>query len=226
MENKQQASNEELPKTQTPEEGQVVIGEEEYKNLQSFATTVRQNEIALAIKLVTKDKDELLNISDKKLQNKVIKELYWYDNLEELQAIEWFEKEKEEDKVDNDELISVKQEVKILKYKAEKQEVDMAIKKYLTENNVNDEEVIDKIKEELKYISSSLDINERVKRAWKIIVQQNNLSMLSLQDKVVLWNWNIKKVEEKKNNEVDEIFSEILKSQKNKNEYKNRFIKK
>lgn len=226
MENKQQASNEELPKTQTPEEGQVVIGEEEYKNLQSFATTVRQNEIALAIKLVTKDKDELLNISDKKLQNKVIKELYWYDNLEELQAIEWFEKEKEEDKVDNDELISVKQEVKILKYKAEKQEVDMAIKKYLTENNVNDEEVIDKIKEELKYISSSLDINERVKRAWKIVVQQNNLSMLSLQDKVVLWNWNIKKVEEKKNNEVDEIFSEILKSQKNKNEYKNRFIKK
>lgn len=226
MENKQQASNEELPKTQTPEEGQVVIGEEEYKNLQSFATTVRQNEIALAIKLVTKDKDELLNISDKKLQNKVIKELYWYDNLEELQAIEWFEKEKEEDEVDNDELISVKQEVKILKYKAEKQEVDMAIKKYLTENNVNDEEVIDKIKEELKYISSSLDINERVKRAWKIVVQQNNLSMLSLQDKVVLWNWNIKKVEEKKNNEVDEIFSEILKSQKNKNEYKNRFIKK
>ena len=226
MKNKQQASNEELPKTQTPKEGQVVIGEEEYKNLQSFATTVRQNEIALAIKLVTKDKDELLNISDKKLQNKVIKELYWYDNLEELQAIEWFEKEKEEDKVDNDELISVKQEVKILKYKAEKQEVDMAIKKYLTENNVNDEEVIDKIKEELKYISSSLDINERVKRAWKIIVQQNNLSMLSLQDKVVLWNWNIKKVEEKKNNEVDEIFSEILKSQKNKNEYKNRFIKK
>lgn len=222
MENKQQASNEELPKTQTPKEGQVVIGEEEYKNLQSFATTVRQNEIALAIKLVTKDKDELLNISDKKLQNKVIKELYWYDNLEELQAIEWFEKEKKED----DELISVKQEVKILKYKAEKQEVDMAIKKYLTENNVNDEEVIDKIKEELKYISSSLDINERVKRAWKIVVQQNNLSMLSLQDKVVLWNWNIKKVEEKKNNEVDEIFSEILKSQKNKNEYKNRFIKK
>ena len=85
---KQQTSEEELPKTQTPVEGQVVIGEDEYKNLQSFATTVRQNEIALAIKLVNKDKSELLNISDKKLQNKVIKELYGYDNLEELQAME------------------------------------------------------------------------------------------------------------------------------------------
>ena len=66
---------------------------------------------------------------------------------------------------DDEELNSVKQEVKILKYKAEKQEVDYAIKKYLTENNINDNDVIDKIKEELKYISSSLEINDRVKRA-------------------------------------------------------------
>lgn len=221
---KQQTSEEELPKTQTPIEGQVVIGEDEYKNLQSFATTVRQNEIALAIKLVSKDKSELLNISDKKLQNKVIKELYGYDNLEELQAMEWIDN-KEKDTEDDEELNSVKQEVKILKYKAEKQEVDYAIKKYLTENNINDNDVIDKIKEELKYISSSLEINDRVKRAWKIVIQNTNNDMLVLQDKVVLWNWNIKKAEEKNNNVVSEIFSDILKSQKAKNEYKNRFIK-
>lgn len=221
---KQQTSEEELPKTQTPIEGQVVIGEDEYKNLQSFATTVRQNEIALAIKLVSKDKSELLNISDKKLQNKVIKELYGYDNLEELQAMEWIDN-KEKDTEDDEELNSVKQEVKILKYKAEKQEVDYAIKKYLTENNINDNDVIDKIKEELKYISSSLEINDRVKRAWKIVIQNTNNDMLVLQDKVVLWNWNVKKAEEKNNNVVSEIFSDILKSQKAKNEYKNRFIK-
>ena len=57
-------------------EATISVKEEDYKNLQSFSTKVNQERIDLAVKLATKDRAELLNIKDIKLQNKVVKEIY------------------------------------------------------------------------------------------------------------------------------------------------------
>jgi hypothetical protein len=86
----QEASKEELLNTENSEIEQTqeeVINKDDYKNLQSYSTKVNQERIDLAKKLVEKDKSEVLNIKDKKLQNKIIKDLYGYDTLEEVQAI-------------------------------------------------------------------------------------------------------------------------------------------
>ena len=83
---------------------------EDYKNLQSEFTKSRQSEIDLAIKLARKDKSEILNIKDYKIQSKVIKELYGLDNLEDVKLIHWeeFYKEKEtEDEDGSDELTKI-----------------------------------------------------------------------------------------------------------------------
>lgn len=45
--------------------------------------------MTFAMRLVEKDKSEILNIPDKKLQNKIIKEIWWLDNLDELKLIHW-----------------------------------------------------------------------------------------------------------------------------------------
>jgi hypothetical protein len=184
MENLQQTSEEELLKTQTPWDndwGQVdkKYSEEEYKNLQAAFTKANQDKINTYVRLVEKDKKEILNIEDKKLQNKVIKELYWLDNIEELKLIHW-DKFLKEDKSEDDELTDIERlnnELKLLKHNQAKWELEKAIADYKKDNTIifEDSTAEDKLREELRYISSELSINERINRASKIAFWINNI---------------------------------------------------
>jgi hypothetical protein len=76
---KQEASNGELLTNEnsiTEQTQENVVREEDYKNLQSSYTKANQERIDLATKLAEKDKSYILDIKDKKLQDKVIKEIY------------------------------------------------------------------------------------------------------------------------------------------------------
>lgn len=184
------------------------IKEDDYKNLQSTYTKANQERIELAKKLVEKDKSEILNIKDKKLQNKVVKDLYWYDNLEELQAIHWDKFFNVTKSDEDDDLTTLQQKVRLMEYRAERNQVDIAIKNYLSENKITDEDAVDKLKDELKYISKDLEVDERVRRAWKITFNNNTSWYLAMSDKVIKTQT---KVEDKqKDTKVSEEFSSIL----------------
>ena len=151
-----------------------LVDEETYKNLQSEYTRNRQNQIKMAVKLVEKDKRELLGL-EKDLQDKVIREVYGLENITELKAVYWdeFYKDGWDNDLywndDDDKTSRLEQEIKILRHRQEKKEIDDAIESFRNNNKVlfdleNSEE---RIREELKYISSELPVNERVMRAWK-----------------------------------------------------------
>ncbi len=97
---------------------------EEYKNLQAFSTKASQERIELAKKLVSKDPKEILAIDDIKLQNKVIKELYTYDNLDELKVMlpELFEEKKEDgENNEDDRFAKLEKEQRLMRFKLEKE---------------------------------------------------------------------------------------------------------
>lgn len=189
----EQAWNTEFLNNTAPVDGQAeqTIKVEDYKNLQSEFTKSRQSEIDLAIKLARKDKSEILNIKDYKIQSKVIKELYGLDNLEDVKLIHWeeFYKEKEtEDGDDSDELTKIRNELKLLKYSQNKSELENSFEEFKKENKdlFLSEWAEERLKEELKYISSELPTKERIKRAAKVVfaISPTDAAYLSLVQKV------------------------------------------
>lgn len=60
----------------------------DYTRLQSESTKWRQNEIDMAIRLVSKDKSELNTITDAKLRDAVVKATSSYSSYDEMVAIE------------------------------------------------------------------------------------------------------------------------------------------
>ena len=172
----QQADNKELLNNGAPQDGQTpkMYSDLEYKNAQAFWTKARQNEIAITKKLVQKDPKELKSL-DVEMQNKVIKDIYGYDNIEELEIMlpsifeEW-DKNQEDD-------IDLKQQVKLLQYQQTKKLVEDEVAKQIA-NSEALKAVPDltlKINEELKTISSELPIETRVKKAIALISAENNI---------------------------------------------------
>ena len=169
----------------------------EYKNLQAFWTKANQSLISTSKKLVEKDPKELLWM-DAQIQNKVIKDVYWYDNIEELKIMlpDIFEDKDDDwnDGYDNgDALMQMKREQELLKMKLNKKDVNDEIEKYTSANSnvVSSIPNFDeKIRDELKYISSELPTKERVERATKLVVWSSDVNVeayLQLQ-----WKNNIK----------------------------------
>lgn len=184
MNNMQQASNEELLKTgASTEDGQAPnVSEEDNKNLQAFATKARQGQIDLAIRLAKADKKAILDL-DEDLQNKVIKQVYWLNNLEEVKLIHGddFYVEKNHDDEDNDNRSSkLEQEVKLMRYQIEKKSIDDQIEVFKASNKLlfDNDNAEKKLRDELKYISSDLPVEERIKKAaraafWAISTNDN-----------------------------------------------------
>lgn len=226
MEKLQQTSEEELLKNQTSQNWEQVdkkYSEEEYKNLQSAFTKANQDKINTYIKLAEKDKKEIILIEDKKLQNKVIKELYWLDNIEELKLIHWdnfFEDKKKDWDDDISDIERLNKELKLLKYNQTKGELEKAIIDYKKENAVifTDNTAEDKLREELKYISSELPISERISRASKIAFWTNHIKKWYMELQWTDWGYvsNIT-TDEKQITEVSkEIWNIFSKYRKNK----------
>ena len=187
MENMKQPADAEFQNgIQNPENGQAdkTYSEEEYKNLQASWTKANQSLISTSKKLVEKDPKELLWM-DAQIQNKVIKDVYGYDNIEELKIMlpDIFEKNDDDlnDGYDNgDALLQMKIEQELLKMKLNKKDVNDEIEKY-TSSNSNIASSIpnfdEKVREELKYISSELPTKQRVERATKLVSWSSDINV-------------------------------------------------
>ena len=171
-----------------------IYSEEEYKNLQAFWTRANQWLINVSKKLAEKDPSELLSM-DSTIQNKVIKEIWGYDNLDELKVMlpDIFEKDENKWRRSEDDFEQMKREQELLKLKINKKDIDDEIEKFTSSNS----EIVNAIpnfenlvRDELKYISSELPAKERVKRATRLISWNSDVNVeayLRLQ-----WKSNIK----------------------------------
>lgn len=63
------------------------VPEEDYKNLQAFATRTRQFAIRTAIDAVEANPQYISSIEDKSVQDAVVKHKYGFDNYEQLIAV-------------------------------------------------------------------------------------------------------------------------------------------
>lgn len=118
---------------------------------------------------------------DDKIKNRIVKELYWYDNFEDAKAILWDKfystnEEKEENKTPTDDisirLEKLEREKRETEYKLTQSTKSQSINKYKTEYSTILEWIEDldnKIEEELKLISTSVDTDTRVKYAMSIV---------------------------------------------------------
>lgn len=223
MNNMQQASDEELLNMWNPIDGQVttttMYSEEDYKNAQSFWTKKAQWEMTFAMKLVEKDKSEILNIPDKKLQNKIIKEIWWLDNLDELKLIHWdnFYKEHKSEDEELSDIERLNKELLLLKHNQAKTQLENEINDYVKTNPhlFKNEWNMDLLLEELRYISSDLSIKDRINRASKIAFWVNNVNnwYLSLHSQwaYVEWGSNEKDEGNSTKEEISNIFSRYFK---------------
>lgn len=196
MENNEAIVNSEL-QTTSHSEGQdwkqEFDYEKAYKALQPEYDRWNDEKYKLALELAKSNKESLLTMSSK-TQNKVIKELYWLNNIEELKLIHWenfFTRKNNEDeeKTDNEKLL---QEIKLIKYNQAKNEIDSEIENLKKENKELFLEwwAEDKLREELRYLSDNLPIKERVKRAAKIALMPNVDNTTAAYLKVIWTSWN------------------------------------
>jgi len=179
--------------------------EKQYKELQSEFDRRNEDYYRVQTKIAEANPKEILSM-DKKLQNKVIKSIYWYDNLEELKVIHWENFYENEDKAsddgDEDDRTSVlEKELKLIKWQQSKWELNRALDEWTKENKSiisSDEDALTKIRNELEYVSDKLDAKERIKRAsavlyWKNVEAEAYLAM----QETSFWNsatgWNTPK---------------------------------
>lgn len=117
---------------------------------------------------------------DDKIKNRIVKELYWYDSFEDAKAILWekfySEKEEEKENKQTDDLVSrlekLEREKREYEYKLTQSSKSQSIDKYKKEySSILDwvEDLDNKIEEELKLISNSVDVDTRVKYAMSIV---------------------------------------------------------
>lgn len=190
------APNEEIQKIDVnPEDGQSqstdVVPIEQYKALQSTYTANRQYMIDMALESAKANPQSISSIKDEKLQSTVVKQLYGVDSYAQLVAIHWedFYNKSDEDG-DEDSTKKLEREVKILKFNAEKSEVENALREFKITNpqyftNPKNEE---QLRNELRYVSGELTPSERIRRAAAIaFVPSADPATLAYQ---VLNTWN------------------------------------
>jgi hypothetical protein len=161
---------------QTPE-GQTEekkLESEEMVKLRNEFTQTRQREINASIKLAEADKRTILDL-DPETQKKVVKHIYWYNSIEEVKHILWDKfYETKEDEVDEEEdrYASLEKRLKLSEYQQGQKELDREIEGIKAKNPLAFEnpEVEQKLRDELKFISTELSLDERVKRAASLVV--------------------------------------------------------
>lgn len=124
----------ELGTQQVVQTQEQVVPIKDYKNLESFATTNRQELIETAKRLVEKDKNELNFIKDIKVRDKVVKELYGYESFEELTAVEGSEFATPKPEDNEDELAVLRKKVRKIEYSQATKELENAVAAFKKEN--------------------------------------------------------------------------------------------
>lgn len=152
------------------------VTKDEYTNAQSFGTKARQGEIAMAIKLVEKDSSELHKIEDIKLKDAITKQSL---NMTYAEAIAVMGNnfsittspngDDSSNWGNNGNLSDIEKQLRLLQYKEQNREVESALADFAAKNpsffSGDAEWMREKILNELGNISSSLSIDERVRRA-------------------------------------------------------------
>lgn len=162
-----------------------LIPKADYLSLQAESTKWRQSEIELAVKLVSKDKSELNNITDKKLRDIVVSKTSPYSSYEEMMAIEG--NYSSQDNEWADEITLLKRQIKQLSYSQEKKEMENSIKSLGLPPTEEE-----KVRSALNAVNPQLPINERIELATKIALPQwmdsRTLAYKALQNAVVGWD--------------------------------------
>lgn len=144
-----------------------VIAKKDYESLQSEATKWRQGQIEVAVKLVSKDMNELKEIQDVKLRDAVVKRLTPYSSFDEMVAVEGNDFTKKE--LETDAVLMKK--VRQLEYQNEKREVDAAVEKIVSENpSLKGMEA--EVKDKMGLLSPTLDIATRASLAANLVKPQ------------------------------------------------------
>ena len=158
------------PNEQTAEE-KLAEFERRHKEASDALSQKSEENIKDKIKIATLDPKSIAGM-DKKMQNKVISDIYWYNNIEELKLIQWeeFWKSGEDQELTDSEELTRK--VKMLELKNRQSTTTQAIKDFLRDNKKilkDDDGAYEKIAEELPLISESLSAEERVEKAVRIL---------------------------------------------------------
>ena len=201
-----------------------------HKEAQDALSKKAEELINTNMKLAELNPKSILDM-DTKMQNKVIKKLYWYGNIDELKLIhgeEFYKKTEGWEEVEKSEIEQMKQKMKILEYNNQKDKFEAAIDEFKKENesalNAN-EGSLEKIIKETEYISSSLPAKERIMRASKIVLGTNfseDAAYLLMQERTKgnsgLTKWTTTK-EVPKNTDMDNIFDAAINAAKRKRKY-------
>lgn len=138
--------------------------------LQAEYTRTRQALIEVSVEQAKANPTYLNSIKDTKLQNSVVKQLYGFDTYDQAVAVlgqDFNASSNDDGNGDEDRTLKLEREIKLMKYNSSKSEVENAIKDYKLTNPQYfvDSTAEDKLREELKFISGELPIEERIKRA-------------------------------------------------------------
>lgn len=144
-----------------------VVPKKDYIELQSVYTATRQAQIETSIELARNNPKAILDMKDTKLQEKVIKSIYGLDTLAELQMINGTDFWKTKDEAEEGELDVLKKKVALMEHRSKSGEVENAIERYMILNKelFTSPESEVKLRESLGLLSSSIDINERIRLA-------------------------------------------------------------
>ena len=159
--------------TQNPQGQAEVVTKEEYLNAQAFGTKARQNEIAMATRLAQKDSKELHAIEDSKVKDAVTKSLLWmtYAEASAVLGANFEITASNDDKSGNDATndTEIVRKLKLLEYKDAQREKSSAMDLFQAANpelfKWDVEAMKERIEKELEYVSASLPIDERIRRA-------------------------------------------------------------
>lgn len=150
------------------------VTKDEYVNAQSFWTKARQNEIAMATKLVEKDSSELHKIEDIKLKDAITKQLLnmTYAEANAVMGNNFSlstTTNGDDSSKDNSNLSEVEKQLRLLQYKEGVREKESALSIFKSQNpdlfTGDADGMTAKIEKELEFVSTSLPIDERIRRA-------------------------------------------------------------
>lgn len=165
---------EQTPVVQAQPASADTVSLERYKELEAFATRARQNEIANAVIVAKANPKFVSEISDAKVQNAVVKEIYGLDNLAEVQEAfgkdYWKTKDAGGDGESEDKVASLEKEVKLMRLRGQSDRVNAEIEKlkFANPNLIKSEKDEEALRAEMRLISAEVSPEERVKKAARL----------------------------------------------------------
>ncbi len=143
------------------------ISQEQHRALEAEYTRVRQGQIEALAEIATANPKKILDLTDYKLQNAVVKKIYGLDSLQAVKAVygeNFLDAKKEEGELNETE--KFRRELNVLKYGQEQDKLSAEINLLkITNPALASEDNMAKLHEELKSISKDIPVADRVKKA-------------------------------------------------------------